>query len=338
MQNLKTLIREVPDFPKPGILFYDLTTLLKDKKGFHTLIDRLCEHYNGHTIDIVAGIEAHVCVLQTVLDLLAGGFQVFVPADAISPAARQRLPSRKNPSARARSSGKGVNVVCMRSIIAPDRRKYAEKIRVVQMYRRRYKTDACRKYCGCTTGLNLRPWSDGGHFPFEDTKQEVDMKRTTSMMLILAGLVTALPQLSYADEHREGRREGRHEERGLVWHGGEMRHFSEREWGHWRGGNWRHARHEGRLGWWWIVGGVWYFYPQPVYPYPDPYVPPVVIEQQPPVVVAPQPPVVVAPQAPAAAPQAPQAQNWYYCEDSKTYYPYVNTCASGWKQVPATPR
>jgi len=58
MNDLKKLIREVPDYPKPGILFYDLTTLLKDKRGFHTLIDRLCEHYNGHTIDVVVGIEA----------------------------------------------------------------------------------------------------------------------------------------------------------------------------------------------------------------------------------------------------------------------------------------
>ena len=58
MDELKKLIREVPDYPKPGILFYDLTTLLKDKRGFHTLIDRLCDHYNGHTIDVVAGIEA----------------------------------------------------------------------------------------------------------------------------------------------------------------------------------------------------------------------------------------------------------------------------------------
>jgi adenine phosphoribosyltransferase len=58
MDDLKQLIREVPDYPKPGILFYDLTTLLKDKKGFHTMIDRLCAHYDGRTIDIVAGIEA----------------------------------------------------------------------------------------------------------------------------------------------------------------------------------------------------------------------------------------------------------------------------------------
>jgi adenine/guanine phosphoribosyltransferase-like PRPP-binding protein len=56
--DLKKLIREIPDYPKPGILFYDLTTLLQDPRGFHTLVDCLCEHYNGHKVDIVAGIEA----------------------------------------------------------------------------------------------------------------------------------------------------------------------------------------------------------------------------------------------------------------------------------------
>src|SRR5260370_41094566 len=56
MNDLKKLIREVPDYPKPGILFYDITTLLKDKQGFHMLVDRLCDHYQGHTIDVVAGI------------------------------------------------------------------------------------------------------------------------------------------------------------------------------------------------------------------------------------------------------------------------------------------
>src|SRR5258707_14558260 len=58
MNDLKKLIREVPDYPKPGILFYDLTTLLKDRNGFHALIDQLCGHYANHHIDIVAGIEA----------------------------------------------------------------------------------------------------------------------------------------------------------------------------------------------------------------------------------------------------------------------------------------
>ena len=57
-QPLKKLIREVPDFPKKGILFYDITTLLKDKRGFATLIDGLAEHYINQEIDLVLGMEA----------------------------------------------------------------------------------------------------------------------------------------------------------------------------------------------------------------------------------------------------------------------------------------
>src|SRR6202162_6271059 len=56
--GLKKLIREVPDFPKKGILFYDITTLLKDKLGFARLIDALTEHYIDKDIDLVLGIEA----------------------------------------------------------------------------------------------------------------------------------------------------------------------------------------------------------------------------------------------------------------------------------------
>jgi adenine phosphoribosyltransferase len=58
MDNLKKLIREIPDYPKPGILFYDLTTLLQDKTGFRVLVDNLCKHYEGRNVDIVVGIEA----------------------------------------------------------------------------------------------------------------------------------------------------------------------------------------------------------------------------------------------------------------------------------------
>jgi len=57
-EPLKKLIREVPDFPKKGILFYDITTLLKDKRGFATLIDALAEHYIDKEIDLVLGMEA----------------------------------------------------------------------------------------------------------------------------------------------------------------------------------------------------------------------------------------------------------------------------------------
>src|SRR5208337_5008069 len=67
MSDLKKLIREVPDYPKPGILFYDLTTLLKDKNGFRVLIDQLCAHYDGHEIDLVVGIEARGFILAPAL-------------------------------------------------------------------------------------------------------------------------------------------------------------------------------------------------------------------------------------------------------------------------------
>ena len=52
------LVRTVPDFPKPGILFYDITTLLKDKTGFAQLIDALAAHYLAEKVDLVLGIEA----------------------------------------------------------------------------------------------------------------------------------------------------------------------------------------------------------------------------------------------------------------------------------------
>ena len=108
------------------------------------------------------------------------------------------------------------------------------------------------------------------------------------------------------------------------WHG-EIHRFHEHDLRVWRRGYWRHGWHAGRLGWWWVVGGVWYWYPVPVYPYPDPYTPPVVVQAPP---TAPAPPAV---------PAQPQAQVWYYCERPAGYYPYVPACPSGWKTVPATP-
>lgn len=58
MDQLKALIREVPDFPKPGINFYDITTLLKDKDGLKETIDQLCQRYRRDQPDVVLGIEA----------------------------------------------------------------------------------------------------------------------------------------------------------------------------------------------------------------------------------------------------------------------------------------
>ncbi|MCA1564758.1 MAG: adenine phosphoribosyltransferase [Acidobacteria bacterium] len=58
MDNLKKLIREVPDFPKPGINFYDITTLLKHPEGLRLTVDALSAQFEGEKVDVVLGIEA----------------------------------------------------------------------------------------------------------------------------------------------------------------------------------------------------------------------------------------------------------------------------------------
>src|SRR5690606_3371709 len=63
MDHLKSKIRNVPDFPKPGILFYDITTLLSDARGFKETVDALAAPYLGDKIDIVVGIESRGFIL-----------------------------------------------------------------------------------------------------------------------------------------------------------------------------------------------------------------------------------------------------------------------------------
>jgi adenine phosphoribosyltransferase len=58
MEDLKNLIREVPDFPKPGINFYDITTLLKHPQGLRRTVDALAAQFDGVKVDTVIGIEA----------------------------------------------------------------------------------------------------------------------------------------------------------------------------------------------------------------------------------------------------------------------------------------
>src|ERR1700681_4041083 len=77
MDELKKLIREIPDYPKPGILFYDLTTLLKDKKGFHAMVERMCAHYANQKVDIVVGVEARGFIFAPALAYALGAG--FVP-------------------------------------------------------------------------------------------------------------------------------------------------------------------------------------------------------------------------------------------------------------------
>ncbi len=77
MNHLKDLIREVKDFPKVGINFYDITTLLKDPKGFRETVDGLDAHYKGRKIDIVVGIEARGYFFAPAIALALGAG--FVP-------------------------------------------------------------------------------------------------------------------------------------------------------------------------------------------------------------------------------------------------------------------
>lgn len=101
------------------------------------------------------------------------------------------------------------------------------------------------------------------------------------------------------------------------WGHGDIHRFHEHDIHVWRGGGWHHEVHEGRLGWWWVVGGLWYFYAQPVYPYPNPYVPGE---------------VEVEPALPAV--QAVPSYH-YYCRNPAGYYPYVPRCLVPWQRVDA---
>lgn len=133
---------------------------------------------------------------------------------------------------------------------------------------------------------------------------------------LLAAAAVALGAIGPAladDFHHDGRRFEERHDRGWHdrdWHDRDIHRFHERDFARWQHGRWIRARHDGRLGWWWIVGDSWYFYPKPIYPFPDPYVPPVV-----------------------AGPRVANA--WYFCPPSQAYYPYTPTCPVPWQVVPA---
>ena len=75
MDNLKTKIRHVPDFPKAGILFYDITTLLQDAAGFRMAIDSLALPFKDQGIDVVVGIESRGFIFgAAVADRIGAGF------------------------------------------------------------------------------------------------------------------------------------------------------------------------------------------------------------------------------------------------------------------------
>src|SRR5947209_14643428 len=69
-EDLRAKIREIPDFPKPGILFYDITTLLKDPASFREAIDLMLEPYKDERVDIVVGMESRGFIFSAPLAYL----------------------------------------------------------------------------------------------------------------------------------------------------------------------------------------------------------------------------------------------------------------------------
>jgi hypothetical protein len=132
----------------------------------------------------------------------------------------------------------------------------------------------------------------------------------TATVLALSTVAPAFAQ----DRHDEDRRDFHHDDRHDDFHrhdgfrDHDPRHFHDHDFAVWRGGHWFHGRHDGRRGWWWMVGPTWYFYPAPIYPYPDPLVP---------------------------AYATPGASAWYFCPPAQAYYPYVPSCPVPWQVVPA---
>jgi hypothetical protein len=97
-------------------------------------------------------------------------------------------------------------------------------------------------------------------------------------------------------------------------HGHDFAHFSADERAAWQHGGWRHAWHNGHYGWWWFAGGDWFFYPAPIYPYPE-Y-------------------VGSADYYDYYDENGAQPYYWYYCENPPGYFPYVQQCYGPWEPVP----
>jgi len=75
VEELKTQIRSVPDFPKPGILFYDITTLMKDPQGFKSAVNAMAAPYADVAVDVVVGIESRGFIFgAAVADRIGAGF------------------------------------------------------------------------------------------------------------------------------------------------------------------------------------------------------------------------------------------------------------------------
>jgi hypothetical protein len=138
------------------------------------------------------------------------------------------------------------------------------------------------------------------------------MARHLKIGLLAACVAVGLsPLVASADEHFTHH----------VFHDRDVSHFRGHDRDVWLGGHWRHEWHEGRFGWWWFAGGVWYFYDAPVYPYPN-----VVSEV-----------TIVEPMAVPPPSQSATTPMYYYCDNPAGYYPYVASCSVPFRPVPVTP-
>ncbi len=98
-----------------------------------------------------------------------------------------------------------------------------------------------------------------------------------------------------------------------AFHGHSFAEFTSQEKEAWTHGSWRHTWHHHHFGWWWFADGFWFFYPEPLYPYPD-YVGPEYYYEE------------------------GADYYWYWCDDPPGYYPYVQQCNDDWQPVPPTPQ
>jgi len=111
---------------------------------------------------------------------------------------------------------------------------------------------------------------------------------------------------------------------GHDFHVRDVRYFNDREWGRWRSGYWQRDYYDGRFGWWYDVGGVYYPYDAPIWPYPLSVAPLIVAEAA----VAPPPPMPIAP-----LPALPRVA--YHCASPEGFYPEVGACDAGWAMFAA---
>lgn len=106
----------------------------------------------------------------------------------------------------------------------------------------------------------------------------------------------------------------------VTFHDRNVAHFNAQDRSMWTHGQWRHTKHHGRNGWWWYTNGAWFFYDEPVYPYPETVSDDYSFDDD-----------------YADAPDQSGGYVWYYCNNPPGYYPYVQSCRGPWQPVTPTP-